>query len=342
MVGDHQGDLGVELAGLPAPEEVEQAVGVLRDEDGHATGSIGVADPPVHPVLAGQRAEGGVELVAAQAEALALDLHPHEEPAARRVADVLVGVDDVPIMQRDEIGDRRDHAPMVGAVDQQPDVVAHGQARASVTRWASRGQVTPPDSARLRKPASPDGTTRSPSSARRAAGLCASPPIFADFLFASPQRAGQTRACRAAGGRRGPSCAASHAMGPGHADGRWLVEAVAPPRHVRPRRMGHSPTGTCSPDGPRISSPSPPAWWTIAAATPTPATPAAVGGPPIMTKDISSPSWVWPGAGWTSPRATRPIPTSRRTRSPTRPGRRRRSTSSAGDGTPRSASDGTH
>ena len=45
--------------------------------------------------------------------------------AARRVADVLVGTHDVAVVQGDEIGDRRDHAPVVGAVDQQPDVVAH-------------------------------------------------------------------------------------------------------------------------------------------------------------------------------------------------------------------------
>ena len=70
MVGDHQRDLGVELARLPSPEQVEQAMGVLRDQDGHALGAVGEPDPPGHPVLAGQRAEGGVELVPAQAEAL--------------------------------------------------------------------------------------------------------------------------------------------------------------------------------------------------------------------------------------------------------------------------------
>ncbi len=52
MIGDHQRDLGIQLAGLPPPEQVEQAMPVLRDQDGHALGAVGEADAPVHPVLA--------------------------------------------------------------------------------------------------------------------------------------------------------------------------------------------------------------------------------------------------------------------------------------------------
>ena len=93
MVGDHQWDLGVQLARLPSPEHVDQAMPLLRDHDGHALGSVGEANPPSHPVLAGQRGEGGIELVPAQAEATALDLHPHEEGAAGCIADMLVGAE---------------------------------------------------------------------------------------------------------------------------------------------------------------------------------------------------------------------------------------------------------
>ena len=111
VVGDHQRNLGIQLARLPAPEQVDQAMPVLRDQDRHALGAVGEADPPVHPVLARQRGERGVELVPAQAEALALDLHPHEERAARWIAHMLVGAKDIAVVQGDEAGDRRDQAP---------------------------------------------------------------------------------------------------------------------------------------------------------------------------------------------------------------------------------------
>ena len=39
--------------------------------------------------------------------------------------DVLVGTQDVAVVQGDEAGDRRDQAPVVGTIDQQADVVAH-------------------------------------------------------------------------------------------------------------------------------------------------------------------------------------------------------------------------
>src|SRR5208337_3676259 len=91
--------------------------------------SVGEADPPFHPVLAGQRGEGGIELVPAQAEATALDLHPHEEGAAGCIADMLVGAKAIAVVQGDEAGDRCDQAQVIRAVDQEADVIAHGQSR---------------------------------------------------------------------------------------------------------------------------------------------------------------------------------------------------------------------
>ena len=97
-------------------------------------------------MLAGQRGEGGVELVPAQAEAPALDDHPHEEGAVLGVADVLVGAEDVAVMQGDEAGDGGDQAPVVGAVDQESDIVAHG--RQALTAW-----IAPDDHPEYNQPA---------------------------------------------------------------------------------------------------------------------------------------------------------------------------------------------
>ncbi len=102
VVGDHQRDLGIELACLPPPEQVDQTMPLLRNQDRHPLAAVGKADPPVHAVLARQRGKRGVELVPAEAEPLALDLHSHEERAVRRIAHILVGAQDVPIVQGDK------------------------------------------------------------------------------------------------------------------------------------------------------------------------------------------------------------------------------------------------
>ena len=126
VVGDHQGDLGVEFPLLVPPEQVDQAVAVLRHEDRQPLGAVGEGRPVIHAVLPGERGEGGVEVAPAQAEAPALDLDPQEEPAALGVTDELVGAQDVPVVQGDEARDRSDEPPVVGAVDQEADIVAHG------------------------------------------------------------------------------------------------------------------------------------------------------------------------------------------------------------------------
>src|SRR5208283_210497 len=76
---------------------------------------------------------GGIELVPAQAEATALDLHPQEEGAAGCIADMLIGAKDIAVVQGDEAGDRCDQAPVIRAVDQEADVIAHGQSRSLPT-----------------------------------------------------------------------------------------------------------------------------------------------------------------------------------------------------------------
>src|SRR5215211_1902641 len=122
MVGDDEWYLGLELSRVPAPQEVYEAVVVAGDQYSHPLWRVGVGESPVHAVPAGQRSEGAGELVAFQAESLALNLKAHEEGAG--VADVLVGGEDVTVVHRDERGDRRDQALLVGAGDQESQVVA--------------------------------------------------------------------------------------------------------------------------------------------------------------------------------------------------------------------------
>ena len=55
MVGDHQRDLAVQLAAPPAPQQVEQAVVLARDEHGDALGPPRVVQAPLHREALGHR-----------------------------------------------------------------------------------------------------------------------------------------------------------------------------------------------------------------------------------------------------------------------------------------------
>lgn len=89
VIGDDERELRLEVAGLPSPEQVYQAVVVLGYEDGHLLRSVGVGNAPVHIVAAGDGRESPVELLAGDTETVAFDLEAHEEVAAP--ADELIG-----------------------------------------------------------------------------------------------------------------------------------------------------------------------------------------------------------------------------------------------------------
>jgi hypothetical protein len=78
VVGDHAGDLDVELLRLPAREQVVQAVLLLADQHHHALLDRGVGDLPVHLQLFGERAEALAELGEVEGQRVGLDLDAHE------------------------------------------------------------------------------------------------------------------------------------------------------------------------------------------------------------------------------------------------------------------------
>jgi hypothetical protein len=67
-------DPRVELPSIPTPEVVYEAEVEPGDQDRHRLRGIGVGDTPDYVVLAGQRGEGGAELLALQPEAFAFYL----------------------------------------------------------------------------------------------------------------------------------------------------------------------------------------------------------------------------------------------------------------------------
>jgi hypothetical protein len=121
MVGGHERDLGAQLAAPVAPQQVDQAVVLARDEHGHPLGPVGVGQPPAHGEalahVAAERLRQRVQLAAPERE-----LHAHEELAALGIGRVLVGADDVGAGRGEEAGDRRDDAVPIWAGDQQAAV----------------------------------------------------------------------------------------------------------------------------------------------------------------------------------------------------------------------------
>ncbi len=135
VVGDHEAHLDRQLAAPPAPEQVEQAVVLARDEDRHALGRLRVDDPPLH---AHRRAHLGGERVGergtAPGEAREVELHAQEEAPALVVGRILVGLRDVGALLEQEPRHRRDDPGAVAAHrDQAPHVgrVAHAGASTS-------------------------------------------------------------------------------------------------------------------------------------------------------------------------------------------------------------------
>jgi len=82
-------------------------------------------------VLARKRGEGWLELLPAETEIPALDLHPQKEPPPRGL-EVLVYAQHVAVVLLDEGRDRGDQTLPVGAGNQQVDVVAHGESEAGL------------------------------------------------------------------------------------------------------------------------------------------------------------------------------------------------------------------
>jgi hypothetical protein len=94
MVADHQRHHGRELRGLLPPQQVEQAVAELRDQDRHARHLVAEAQVPSHPEPLRDRAEPVGDLFPGQAEPVQLPLHALQEHPLLDVG-MLVGPDDV-------------------------------------------------------------------------------------------------------------------------------------------------------------------------------------------------------------------------------------------------------
>ncbi len=118
VVGDHARDLAVQLIGVPAVQEVGQAVGLAAGHQHHALLLCRIGDAPGHGELFGDRRKGFTEGLDTEWQGFGADFMAHEEPTTLFIR-VVAGFVDPAIVQGQEITDFRHDANTVGAGDHQ-------------------------------------------------------------------------------------------------------------------------------------------------------------------------------------------------------------------------------
>jgi len=129
VVGDHDADVGVlELPAPDAPEQVEQAVVLAGDHQRDALRGRGRMQPPAELQRTGHLAgERGAQRVQARLKLLEAEDHAQEEAPGLGIRGVLVGLDDVRALLKEEARDGGDDARAVGAHDDETTRIrAHG------------------------------------------------------------------------------------------------------------------------------------------------------------------------------------------------------------------------
>jgi hypothetical protein len=119
VVARDEGDVGVQLAGAPAGQQVEQAVRLLAGQDGDAGQLLGEADLALHgEAVADLGPEARQHVVVGEREAVELELDALEEQPLV-VVGVLVDLDDVRAVPVEPLGHCGDDPAGVGAGEQQ-------------------------------------------------------------------------------------------------------------------------------------------------------------------------------------------------------------------------------
>ena len=151
VVGDDAGNLAIQITGLPAMQQVHQAMGVLGDHQHDTLLGSGVMHAPLHAELFTDRCEALAELIGAQADGFGVDLIAHEETAGAKIR-MLIGFGDPPALLGDESGNSGNNSDLIRAGHHQAIGVRHrkfnhcdsGNDVQPAKRRPARGIMTPP------------------------------------------------------------------------------------------------------------------------------------------------------------------------------------------------------
>src|SRR5580700_188868 len=126
MIADHQREIAPQFSVSLPIQQIDQAMVVLRNEDGHARTAIAQGDTPVHAELVSDRAKRAVEVFHIQTEARQVPFDARQE-VALFTSLMLLEVQDVAIVAIDEFGDSSIQALAVRALHQKHCGVLHSK-----------------------------------------------------------------------------------------------------------------------------------------------------------------------------------------------------------------------
>jgi hypothetical protein len=107
VIADHQGHLTGQLSHLMAIEKINQAMLIMRNEDGDAGMPLAHHDLPGKSKFVRQRRKGARKRLLVKIEAAQRPLDTHEEHPQYRIL-VLIGMQNIAAMFKDELGDAQD------------------------------------------------------------------------------------------------------------------------------------------------------------------------------------------------------------------------------------------
>ncbi len=116
MVGDHQRDVDVQIARLPAPEQVVQAVALFAHAQHHLHPFFALAQRPLGVQLGRHRRKRLAQRGQVEGQGAAVHRQAREKPAVAVVGE-LIDFQQVAAVEGDEGGQAREQAGAVGAGD---------------------------------------------------------------------------------------------------------------------------------------------------------------------------------------------------------------------------------
>lgn len=119
VIAGYERDIHGKLAGLPPPKQITEAVALFGDQNGHPLGLVAPEDSPAHCEPIGHCRPCLAERVRAEREVCQLHLQAHEELAMLRIG-MLIGLEDIAVVGRNETSYGRDDSPLVGTRYEQP------------------------------------------------------------------------------------------------------------------------------------------------------------------------------------------------------------------------------
>src|SRR6185437_15540561 len=117
MIRNDERNFAGEFATAVSIEKIGEAMIVFGNQDGHSGSTRGLGQPPCHVEAFRDRVEVAGKISQVDVEIRGIEFHPHQKQI-RTFIGVLVGMQDVPVVAIDEVGDSRHNTFLIGTAEQ--------------------------------------------------------------------------------------------------------------------------------------------------------------------------------------------------------------------------------